>query len=98
MTFKLLFTSQAEEDLESIGNDKSKVKRYKTVLKILGYLETNPRHPSLNTHQYDAFKGVNNEKVLEAYVKNNTPGAYIIFWHYGPLKGHITILTITKHP
>jgi mRNA-degrading endonuclease RelE of RelBE toxin-antitoxin system len=98
MTFRLLFTPQSEEDLDRIKNDKSKVKRYKTALKILAYLEANPRHPSLNTHQYHTLKGPNDEKVFEAYVENNTPSAYRIFWHYGPNKNEITILTITKHP
>ena len=61
--------------------------------------------PSLNTHEFTSLSGVNGEKVFEAYAQNNTPGAYRIFWHYGPdqIKGKkraqaITILAITSHP
>jgi hypothetical protein len=38
--------------------------------------------------------------VFEAYAQNRTPGAYRIFWCYGPDKdkGDITITAITPHP
>jgi hypothetical protein len=42
--------------------------------------------------------GPNGEEVFEAYAENNTPGAYRIFWVYGPGKDVITILAITAHP
>ena len=61
-------------------------------------METNLRHPSLRTHEYEGLKGPNNEKIFESYVQNRTPGAYRVFWHYGPEKGHITILDICPHP
>jgi len=38
------------------------------------------------------------EKVFEAYVQNKTPGAYRLFWCYGPDKGQITLIAITPHP
>jgi len=37
-----------------------------------GFLETNLRHPSLNTHEFRSLKGPNGEKVFEAYVRKNT--------------------------
>src|SRR5476651_729163 len=60
----------------------------------------NPRHPGLKTHEYDALTNPysSKEKVFEAYAQNNTPGAYRVFWCYGPKKGRITILAITSHP
>lgn len=61
-------------------------------------METNLRHPSLNTHEYDGMKGPKSEKVFESYVQNRTPEAYRIFWHYGPGKRQITILNVTPHP
>ncbi|MBM5781960.1 MAG: hypothetical protein FJ368_00885 [Pelagibacterales bacterium] len=73
-------------------------KRYKSVLKALAYLETNPKHPGLNTHKYSSLKGLNGEEIFEAYAENNTPAAYRIFWHYGPNKNMITIVAITPHP
>jgi hypothetical protein len=52
----------------------------------------------LHTHKYNALEGPNGEEVFEAYVENNTPGAYRIFWHYGPGRGIISIIAITPHP
>ncbi len=98
MPFKLLFTQEASNVLDNIRENKSHAKRYKSVVKALGYLETNPRHPGLKTHKYSSFIGPNEEEVFEAYAENKTPAAYRIFWYYGPGKGYITILAITPHP
>ena len=95
---KLTFAQQAHDDLNTLERDKGLVKRLKAVRKALGYLEKNPRHPALNTHEYDSLKGFNGEKIFEAYAENKTPAAYRIFWHYGPGKDTITILAITSHP
>lgn len=51
----------------------------KDVLRTLAYMETNLRHPSLNTHEFQSFKGPNAEKVFESYAQQSTPGAYRIF-------------------
>src|SRR5262245_60015249 len=98
MSFTLLFTAQANEDLDALEKNKSLQKRLKAVRKALGYLETNPRHPGLNTHKDNSFIGPNDEEVFEAYAENKTPAAYRIFWYYGPSKNEITILAITPHP
>jgi len=37
-------------------------------------------------------------KVFEAYVQNRTPGAYRVFWCYGPEPIQITVIAITPHP
>jgi mRNA-degrading endonuclease RelE of RelBE toxin-antitoxin system len=98
MPFKLLFTERANQNLDALEQNNALVKRLKAVRKALAYLETNPRHPSLNTHKYESISGSHGEEVFEAYVENNTPGAYRIFWYYGPGKNTITILAITPHP
>lgn len=98
MAFTLKFTSQAKEDLQSLEADPSLHKRLKAVRKSLGYLETNPKHPSLNTHKYSSLSGPNGEEIFEAYAENKTPAAYRIFWFYGPDKREITIVAITAHP
>jgi len=99
VSFTLKFTPQAEEDLQRLRTDKDLLKRLKAVHKVLGYLETNPRHPGLNTHRYSAIMGANGEEIFEAaYAENKTPAAYRIFWFYGPDKKEITILAITAHP
>lgn len=98
MPFALRFTEQAESDLRSLQGDKSLHKRLKAVLKALGYLETNPRHPGLNTHKFSSLTGPDGEEIFEAYAENKTPAAYRIFWFYGPDKKEITIIAITPHP
>lgn len=98
MTFELLFTPQAEADLDTLEADAGLAKRLKAVRKALGLLETNPRHPGLNTHKFSSLKGPNGEEVFEAYAENRTPAAWRIFWYYGPEMKQITILAITPHP
>lgn len=96
MKFKLKFTSEAKNSLVSLSKIDSK--KYKKVLKTLGLMENNLRHPSLNTHKYDSISGLNGEEVFEAYVENKTPAAFRIFWYYGPNRDELTILAITPHP
>ena len=98
MGFKLLFTPEAKSNLLELRKNKSSHKQFKAVRKCLGYLEINPRHPGLNTHKYISIAGYYEEDVFEAYAENNTPGAFRIFWHYGPQKNRITIIAITQHP
>ncbi len=98
MTFELLFTDQAAADLDSLEADAGLVKRLKAVRKALALLETNPRHPGLNTHKFSSLKGPGGEEVFEAYAENKTPAAWRVFWYYGPGKKQITIPAITPHP
>jgi hypothetical protein len=102
---KLKFTPTADNQYTALENAPAKVATFKQVQKALGYLEVNPEHQSLSTHEFTSLTGANGEKVFEAYAHNNTPGAYRIFWHYGPdeIAGKkripvITIIAITPHP
>lgn len=97
MTFTLLFTDQANDDLTALEIYSHQKKRLKAVRKALGYLETNPRHPGLNTHKFSSLEGPDGEDIFEAYAESNTPAAYRIFWHYGPDKNEITIIAISPH-
>lgn len=98
MNFRLVFADEAKQNLEELEKDPSKKSVLKAVQKTLGYMETNLRHSSLKTHKYLSLSGPNGEEVFEAYVQNNTPRAYRIFWYYGPQKGEISIATIVPHP
>jgi hypothetical protein len=73
---------------------------FKQVEKCVRLLLENPRHPGLHTHEFHSIQHPYDEeqKVFEAYVQNRTPGAYRLFWCYGPEKGDITIIAITPHP
>lgn len=116
MSFSLRWTPQAEETFEELqraaekvaGTRKKTGKRkasrqeglFKQVAKTIRLLGENPRHPSLQTHEFHSLdhpykKG---EKVFEAYAQHRTPGAYRVFWCYGPGKGELTIIAITPHP
>ena len=76
------------------------VSLFKQVEKCVRLLLENPRHPGLHTHEYHSIEHPYDEdaKVFEAYAQNRTPGAYRLFWCYGPEKGEITIIAITPHP
>ena len=77
----------------------------KEARKALGYLQMNPGHPCLNTYEF-ASLSTSERKMFEAYAQNQTPGAYRVFWHYGPDEYDakkkripvITIASITPHP
>jgi hypothetical protein len=73
---------------------------FKQVNKTLIQLRENPRHPGLQTHPYRSLPHPyqKDEKVFEAYAQNVTPGAYRVFWCYGPNQREITIIAITPHP
>ena len=102
MQRELRFTTTAELQLGALS---SKPAVLKQVHKTLGYMETDLRHPGLHTHEFTSLQGANREKVFEAYAQNRTPGAYRIFWHYGPDEkvGRkrvpiLTIIAIEPHP
>ena len=96
--FKLLFTPQAQSAFRTLGKDPNLAKRLRAVRKTLGLLETNPRHPGLQTHEYSKLAGPRGQKVFEAYAENQIPAAFRVFWCYGPSRGEITIIAITPHP
>lgn len=104
--FALEFTDPAQSQLDAIDRNKSDEGLARQIKKCLGYLQTNPRHPSLNTHPYDSLVNPINskEKVFTAYAQNKTPGAYRVFFIYGSAKKPstqgkvITIIAITPHP
>ena len=96
--FELQWTAEASKAYNLLKSTASQRKRYQAVKKTIKFLAMNPRHPSLQTHEYMSLKGPNGEKVFEAYAEQSTPAAYRVFWYYGPSKGIITIFAITSHP
>jgi hypothetical protein len=96
--------SRAQASKQSGGGKKTKSSKqeglFKQVAKAVRQLAENPRHASLNTHEYDSLEHPFDQKakVFEAYAQNNTPGAYRIFWCYGPAHSEMTIIAITPHP
>jgi hypothetical protein len=98
MIFNISFTPEADQDLSLLEKDHSKKVELKAVRKAIGYLQSDPHHKSLQTHQYHTQSGPNGEKVFEAYAQQNRPCAYRVYWYYGPERGEITIATIMPHP
>jgi hypothetical protein len=96
--FELEWTAEASKAYNLLKSTASQRKRYQAVKKTIKFLVINPRHNSLQTHEYMSLKGPNGEKVFEAYAEQRTPAAYRVFWYYGPSKGIITIFAITSHP
>jgi hypothetical protein len=103
---KLRFKPTANEQLTNLENAPALKGTLKQVRKTLGYLETNLRSKSLQTHKYESLTRRYGIEVFEAYAQQDTPVAYRVFWHYGPdeidKNGKripiITILAITPHP
>lgn len=98
MSFFLSFTPTAKANLKELKETAHLQKRFKAVSKAFRFLQENPRHPSLQTHEYTSFKGPRGEKVFEAYAEQDTPAAYRIFFFYGRQKGEIVIVAVTPHP
>lgn len=106
MRRKLRFTPTANEQLAKLENDLASKGILKQVRKTLGYLETNLRAKSLQTHEFKSLTRRYGRKIFEAYVQQDTPGAYRVFWHYGDdeidKRGKripvITVVAITPHP
>ncbi len=84
------------------GKDKSSLAEelFKQVVKTLKLLCSSPRHPGLHTHEYSSIPHPwdSDQKVFEAYAQNKTPGAYRVFWCYGPKDRSLIIIAITPHP
>ena len=98
MNFILCFTITAKQELVNLKQRPALEKQYKAVKKTLEFLSQNPRHPSLQTHQYYSLQGPRGEKIFEAYAEQDTPNAYRVFFYYGLGKGEMTIFAITSHP
>lgn len=103
-TYNGLRTAASEHLKSRTGKGKRKTSKeeglFKQVHKTLELLRSNPKHPGLNTHEYDSIENPfdQSQKVFTAYAQNRTPGAYRVFWCYGPGRQEITIIAITEHP
>jgi len=96
--FELEWTKEAESRYSQLKSGQAKKAQYKAVKKTLEFLARDPRHNSLETHEFTSLEGPKGEKIFEAYAQQKTPAAYRVFWYYGPGRGKITIVTITPHP
>lgn len=100
--YELRFTKATAEAL-AVMEQRDQL-RLRRVRKTLGLLQTNPRHPGLNSHRYESFPGHPTVKVWDSYIDQGA-GAWRVFWTYGPDEKRsgevvrvITVLAITPHP
>ncbi|MGA2222072.1 MAG: hypothetical protein ABSH21_09920 [Verrucomicrobiia bacterium] len=77
---------------------KHEEKFFKKLVKVLGFLGQNPRHPGLASHEIDDLTRKHGIKIFQSYLENKTPAAGRLFWAYGPEQGDITVLAIEPHP
>jgi len=106
MLRELRFTPTADAQLRAIQNTPALKGVLKQVNKTLGYLETNLRAKSLQTHKHESLSMRYDREIFEAYIQQHTPGAYRVFWHYGDDEVNtegdrisiITIVAIVPHP
>ncbi len=106
MTFQI---RMGQPEMEEVWNDlsqrhlagklnASEQKLFKKLVKALEYLQANPRHNSLASHEIEELTRKYGIKIWQSYLENNTPGAGRLFWAYGPGKGEITVLALEPHP
>jgi hypothetical protein len=76
---QLRFTKEACVQLSALEADIQRKGLHRQVLKTLGLLEANTRHPGLHTHEYESLTGANGERVWEAYAQNATPERTVPF-------------------
>ncbi|MBI3321740.1 MAG: hypothetical protein HYZ91_05680 [Candidatus Omnitrophica bacterium] len=96
----LVFTRSAQEELERLEGSPRHAGLVKQIKKAFGLLQTDPRHPSLQTHVFHLIANPYNprDEVFEAYVQQHTPAAHRLFWCSGPKKSRLTVIAITPHP
>ena len=96
--FTLFYTDEALSVIKDLEGPAyiGKMKKVKKTLRML--CDVGPSHPALNSHKYQSISGPNGEDVWESYVENQTPGAWRLWWVYGPNSDAITIITIGPHP
>ena len=94
----LLMTPEARNQLKEISTDPHFKGLEFQVKSTIVKLVHNPKYPGLNSHKFHGLTQMFQIDVWESYIQNHTPGAWRIFWHYGPEKNMLTVLMITAHP
>ncbi len=96
--FRLKLTPDAKAAWD--GLQWSNPAKWKKVGKALRLLAKNPHHPSLQAHKWRILKGKapDGGDLWTAYVENNTPSAWRMFFFYDSRDpGLIYVTTIEPH-
>lgn len=104
-SYQLRFATPARETPDLLDGSPQYAAKLRKARRALGLLQIKPRHSGLHSHQYENFPGAPKVKVRDSYVENRIPGAWRIWWMYGPDEirdNHtvavITVLDIGPHP
>ena len=60
-----------------LGKDEERF--FKKLVKALGFLSQNPRHPGLASHEIDDLTRKHGFKIFQSYLENRTPAAGRLF-------------------
>jgi len=96
--YRLKLTPDAEAAWR--GLQSTNPKKWKKVNKALQYLEMDPNYHGLAAHKWDTLRGraPDGGDVWTAYVENNTPSAWRIFFFYDSREpGLIYVTSIEPH-
>ena len=80
--------------------ERTDTRKLKKLNKALKHLKENPAHPGLGAHKWGTLKGraPDGGDVWTAYVENNTPSAWRIFYFFDSReRGLIYVLSIEPH-
>ena len=105
VAYELRFSPTSADAITKLVNGGAASRaKLKKVRKALGLLQADPMYPGLHSHLYQYFPGLEKGKVWDSYVENRTPGAWRIYWMYGPNEVRdgkeisiITVLVIGPH-
>jgi hypothetical protein len=97
MSYEINYTDEAESNLLELRKQ-GRFDKLKKIKNTISKLKENPKHPGLHTHKNNSIKNPFDRETFQSYVENRTPGAFRVFWCYGPKKDEITIFSITPHP
>lgn len=96
--YQLKLTPSALAQREKL--ERGDPRRYKKLNKALKHLKENPAHPGLAAHKWDILKGKapGGGDMWTAYVENDTPAAWRIFFFYDRrTPGLIYVTSIEAH-
>lgn len=86
--FRLITTAHFEDQASRLPRDV--FAQLKTRLR---FLESDPRHPSLMTHEIQNAVGDFGGKIFEAYIT----AKYRLSWEYGVKRGEIVLRNVDNH-
>lgn len=95
----LRWTAKAQASYEELQSSPALNIQFKAVRKCLKFMQSDLRHPGLQTHKFHSLKCPHGGDLFEAYAQNQTPGAWRLFFCYVPKEREtLLVVAITPHP